>query len=403
MKHIKHIVLLALLLCFFAVQNVFAEGTIFNTVKVCFNKSEIPTIVEGDVVFELYDGQNLLDTKVHSLKRGEPGFEIEFTVPEYEAGKDFRFRVKEGAQGAYHNGTHSADHILKTGSSLDENGVMQYQTSFYMDLIPDWNKEAVIEVPGVKQTLFYHCLTENEVYVTIDLLATLGIACTTNFEAEKPGFVLTSEDGAYVAQFYLNDIYATFGGIGENLAAPCFEIGGMPYVPLSRVATYFACNYTLVEDNEYCRRISLTASEYSKIFKNAAYVNSIDITSKTDYLVWVDKSEYTVNVYLGSDKNWRLIESFPCAIGAPGSPTIEGSFEYYQYQDKWQYSGYYCGPIMRFKGGYALHSVLIRNNGSFYDGRVRERISHGCVRMLPNDIKWMANYIPLYTRILVTA
>ena len=404
MKYIKYFTMTVILvLCFFMAQSVFAEDVTFDTVKVYFTKTDIPTLVEGDVVFEIYDGNNLLDTKIHSLKRENPGFEIEFNVPEYEAGKTFRFHVKEGAQGAHHSGTYSRDHILQTYSMPDENGTLQYQTSFYMDLIPNWNKEAIITIPGVNQTLFYHCLTEEDVFVTTDLLDVLGIVCTKNFDAEKPGFTLSSEDGKYVAQFYVDDIYATFGGIGENLSSPAFLIGEMPYVPLSRVAEYFACNYELTEENRYCRKISLTKSEYSQVLKEEEYVNSLDITSKTDYLVWVDKSEYTVNVFLGTNKNWRLIESFPCAIGAPSTPTIEGRFEYYQQHDRWQYDGYYCGPIMRFRGGYALHSVLLKNDGSFYDGRVGVKISHGCVRLLPDDINWMISYVPLYTRILVTA
>ena len=392
----------AVLLCFIFSQGVFAEDITFNTVKIYFSESTIPTIIEGDVIMKLYseDGSNLLDTKTYEMRRGFGAFEIEFNVPEYAIGTKFKFSVSDAVQGVYHNGLCAPEQLLETYSMPDENGNQKYYTSFYMELNPRWNKEAIIEIPGIKNTLFYHCLEDDEVYVTKDLFDVLGIECAENLDTEKPGFTLSC--GGNIAKFYYDDIYASFGEAGENLSRPSFKICGMPYAPLSRVAQYFLCNYIVTEENSFCKKISLTPPPYSDVYKNAEYVNSIDVSSRTDYLVWVDKSKYKVNVYLGENKSWRLVKAFPCAIGAKETPTIEGSFEYYQYQDKWQYDGYYCGPIMRFKDGYALHSTLIRDNGKTYDGRVGMKISHGCVRMHPQDIKWMVSYIPLYSRILVT-
>ncbi len=406
MKKVKHIFVFALLLvCLFAAQSVFAEGDGLNTVKVIFFASDIPTIAEGDVVMNLYseDGSALLDTKTVSVKRGYKLFEVVFTVPEYKAGTKFKFTVTGAVSGAEFNGTKGSEHILETYAMPDEEGVLQNYNTFWMNLIHNWTKEVSIKIPGVDKTLYYHCATEDEVYVTTDLLETVGINVQTDFNAAKPNFTLTSDGGAHIAQFYVDDIYASFNYNGENLKAPAFKIGELPYVPLSRVAEFFDCSYQVIENSPYAAKISLDYSKYSDEVMKAAYVNSLDIDSRTNYLVWVDKSEFTVNVYLGSNKNWRHVKSFPCAIGAPGTPTIEGRFEYIQWQTRWQYNGYYCGPILRFYRGYAFHSVLMRNNGGFYDGSVGVRISHGCIRMLPDDIKWMSDYLPLYTRILITA
>lgn len=380
---------------------VLAEDVMLDSVKVYFSAAEVPTLVEKDVVFNLYDGGTLLGTQSHFLKRGSSGFELEFSVPSYQAGKKFRFSVAEGAQAAHHNGTYSRDHILETYAMPDENGVMQYYSSFYMDLIPDWNKEAVIKIPGVKQTLFYHCLTDSEVYVTVDLLAALDIKCEKHFDSEKPYFVLYTDD-FHSATFYLNDIYALIGNEGKNLAMPVFEMGGMPYVPLSEVATYFACNYQVVSDGRYTREITLTPSVYSKKYAKAIEVNKKGISSKTDYMIWVSKKDFEVNVFTGSNNEWNLVNTFPCSIGAPSSPTVEGQFEYHQYQPKWTYDKYYCGPIMRFYRGYAFHSYLIKYDGTAYDDRLGMRISAGCVRMHPKDIKWMVANIPMYTKVVVT-
>ena len=98
---------------------------------------------------------------------------------------------------------------------------------------------------------------------------------------------------------------------------------------------------------------------------------------------------------------WKLIHENPCAIGAPGTPTVTGSFEY-QYRTQWNYNGYYVGPCLVFYRGYALHSVLLRYNNTEYDGRTGVKISHGCVRMKKADIDLIASKIPVGTRIYIT-
>ncbi len=397
MSLLKKVLIISFILIMAFSVSAFAED-VPGSVKISFNTDEIPTVKEQAVTFGIFDasGQTLFDSKTVSVKRGVYVYDVDFAVPEYNGEATYILKITDGGGDMTLNGI-TASTLTLNPFSLSGEGA----TCFSVKYNPIWNYEAVIKIPGVSNTLFYHYIMPDDVYVTTDLLSQLGIECKTDFGAEKPNFTLSVNE--YSATFYVDDIYATFGGVGENLTGKAFVTDSMPFVPLSRVATYFACNYTLEKEDAYHKAISLTMSLYSDEYKKAAYVNSLDTESKTDYLVWVDKSEYSVNVYLGTTGNWRLIKSFPCAIGAPKTPTIEGSFEYYQYQDRWQYNGYYCGPIMRFKGGYALHSVLIRNNGNFYDGRVRAKISHGCVRMLPDDIKWMVSYVPLYTRILVTA
>ncbi len=379
----------------------FAEGDLAS-VKVYFTAEEIPTIIENEVVFELYDesGETLLDTKTHTLKRGHKGFEIEFEVPPYRAGKKYKFAVI-GAKGAIHDGVYASEHILETYSMPNGEGVLENYTSFYMTLDCYWNKEAVIKLPGTEKTLFYHCMEENDVYVTYDLLSELGIKYEKT-EGEKPYLRLFTDDG-HEARFYINDIYALIGGKGVNLEKATFEIDTMPFVPLSEVAQYFSCGYEVVKNDEYTVEISLTASEFSEAGQKAKFVNSKNITSKTDYMIWVSKKNFEVNTFAKNGEEWVLIRTFPCSIGAPATPTIEGSFEYYQYQPIWNYDKYYCSPVMRFRGGYALHSYLIKYDGTPYDARLGKRISLGCVRMHPDDITWLAENIPLYTRVWVTA
>ncbi len=132
-------------------------------------------------------------------------------------------------------------------------------------------------------------------------------------------------------------------------------------------------------------------------------INDSGLDSKTDFFIWVSKKDFTVNVLTGSKGNWEYLTSFPCSIGAPETPTITGVFEYFQYQEKWNYAKYYCAPIMRFAPkGYAMHSTLIKYDGTPYDDRLGLEISHGCVRIAPENIRWLADNMPLYTRVYIT-
>lgn len=131
-------------------------------------------------------------------------------------------------------------------------------------------------------------------------------------------------------------------------------------------------------------------------------VNAKDLPSETPYLIWVNKSKYTVYVFLGENKNWREVYSCKCAIGAQGSPTKTGVFKYISRESRWTYPKFYVGPIMRFYGSYAIHSTLLKYDGSDYNNAVGVKNSHGCVRVRPDNLNWLISYVPLKTTIYVS-
>lgn len=152
-----------------------------------------------------------------------------------------------------------------------------------------------------------------------------------------------------------------------------------------------------------CPMYSAEAQKQAEWFAHAENKIAWDgVGSRTPYMIWISKNNFKVTVLLHENNKWNAIKEFPCSIGAPGSPTVTGQFEYYQYQSRWQYNGYYVGPVMRFYGPYAIHSTLLNNNGTDRDGRVGKRISHGCVRMRPEAMQWLTYYIPFGTRVYVT-
>lgn len=234
-------------------------------------------------------------------------------------------------------------------------------------------------------------------------------------------FNLFSENGEW-----LGNRYAEIGGTGRltfTFHVPVYEIGakfklvattGISY--LNYCDTDYALNQEfivetyayrdengqlVISDEAYIAACPLfSIDSWAKSAEDV--VNGNRIWSDTDYLVWVSKSNFTVSVFLRDNGAWRCIKYFPCSIGAPNTPTVTGQFRYYQYQTRWQYSGYYVGPIMRFYGGYAIHSTLLNNNGTDRDGRTGKMISHGCVRVRPENMNWLTYYVPLGTKIYVT-
>ncbi len=131
------------------------------------------------------------------------------------------------------------------------------------------------------------------------------------------------------------------------------------------------------------------------------FVRTMGYTSETDYLIWVHLECQKVNVFMKKNGVWCIEKVFPCASGKNATPTVTGVFKYYALQNRWPYDTYYVGPVMIFSGNYALHSVLMRYDGSVYDGTVGRPASHGCVRLRQDDMLWLRNFIPLHTTVVV--
>ena len=163
---------------------------------------------------------------------------------------------------------------------------------------------------------------------------------------------------------------------------------------LKMVTSTYAGNYTLAwaQNNDYTPEIK------------TRWVNLQGYSSKTKYLIWVNLTYQRVNIFEGSQGNWTLIRTCLCGSGKPSTPTIKGVFATTYKQNAWNYGSYYCGPVVRFYGGYAFHSRLEywpMGSGRFYDARIGFPISHGCLRMYDDDIWFIYNNIPNGTTVVV--
>jgi lipoprotein-anchoring transpeptidase ErfK/SrfK len=123
-------------------------------------------------------------------------------------------------------------------------------------------------------------------------------------------------------------------------------------------------------------------------------------TSPTKYLVWVSLDCQRVNVFENAGGSWKLIHAFACASGKNSTPTPTGTYKISYKQDRWSYTGYWCGPVTGFNGSYAFHSWLTNNDGSAHDHTMGRPASHGCIRMEDAGAQYM-HTLPIGTTVIV--
>lgn len=133
------------------------------------------------------------------------------------------------------------------------------------------------------------------------------------------------------------------------------------------------------------------------------FVNAKGYDSTTDYLIWVNVQRQKVNVFEGSAGNWHLLRTSTCSSGTNITPTPAGIMTYCAYSNGWFHDTYYVKPVMYINSerGIALHSILFNPNGTVQDGTQGTPASHGCVRMPAEEIRWLADYIPIGTTVVV--
>ncbi len=197
--------------------------------------------------------------------------------------------------------------------------------------------------------------------------------------------------------------YMTVFGTDVNLNHPVDNINSLTYIELRPYVEAWGSTLEYSDNGDYYD-INLTKSpmavEYITSLENR--INESGVASSTDYLIWVNKSTFTCTVFRGSEGNWKWLKNFTVGIGANGTETITGQYEYNQYVNMWPYANYYCGPVMIFYGGYALHSTLLKYDGTPYNNSVGVKISLGCIRCQPRYINWMASTVPMYSKVYIT-
>ncbi len=372
-----------------------------NQVTITADITSNPLAKEADATFELFtiDGQSL-GTATEHITRDAKTVTFTFDVPQYEVGTHFMVCATEGIDSfRYYEETYSKNTIivLPTYKYIDTKGVEADSTGIAITINPLLDKPV---------NLYYNAMgTPTSGARVIDgttMVPARALAEFIGFDVrydEEYNVEVISFNGKDM-YFNLDTNYTTVFGIDLFAPHKTIMIDGTVYIALRTFADAIGSE---LEVKDYGTHMDINMSEseeVSEYFKQFP-VNQWGISSRTNYMVWVSLSEYKVRLYKGSQYHWKPILEAPCAIGAPGTPTVTGSFEY-NYKDRWDYGTYYVGPCLVFYRGYALHSVLLYQNGSEYDGRVGVKISHGCIRLKKQDIDFIAKTIPVKTRIYIT-
>lgn len=370
-----------------------------NSVSFNINITYRRYVVDSFIKMGIYNKNGeLLDTKREWVGGVTRKVALHFNLPKYTLGETFVVKLESGAESVsyYDKKIASGETFeIKTGVSYDGNGNAVAANIFNFDAVPLWEREVNVYVGDKRLDLKPRArLVGGNAMVPVRQIAN---AMGLDMHYDKRYDSVVCSVGSQEAIFNLGSTYATFFNKTTYLPAAAQYIQNCAYVPLRPLADAFKAPIE-VKYGEQSMDIILGDSE---TVLNYNPVNEWNISSSTDYMVWVSKHEYKVRLYQGSKNKWKLIRTAPCAIGAPGTPTITGSYEYIE-RTQWDYGTYYVGPVLRFHNGYALHSTLLYYGGGEYDGRVGVQISHGCIRLHPEDINYLANTIPLKTRIYIT-
>ena len=380
-----------------------AEGYISDWVNVEFYVAPSSNFLKTEAVFELYNmNDDLLATESFWITGTGRVYDVKFYVPQYPIGTQFKLKMVKGFLNMQHY-----DSVVGEGS---------YVVLSTYSFIPEGSTEVVIgDYFGVNCTPYSEqnmdvyvngSFVQNHSYLkrdngevlaeVVDMMNFFKIPAS-NYRVSYNQLEISHNDRYVIFSVGSNAVYVN-GQTWYTGALPQYLEGRM-YVSVQMMAAIFSAQYS--EYELYDKKIiNLT---YETVNDLEARMNREGLSSKTDYLIWINKSTYTVNVFLGNQGNWHLIKEFPCAIGAPETPTITGTFTYYQWEAAWNYDAYYVGPVMRFYGnGYAIHSTKVKYDGTDYDGRTGVGISLGCVRLRPENMNWLSAMVPLHTTIHIT-
>ena len=129
------------------------------------------------------------------------------------------------------------------------------------------------------------------------------------------------------------------------------------------------------------------------------------------YKLVVDLSDRRTYVYRWTGDGYKeRIATFKCCVGAPKTPTPQGTFQgsgpaggrWYYFKDFNCYAQY----AWRIQGGILFHSVTYSRPNENSGGSTRSlgrAESHGCVRLTVSDAKWIYDNCPAGTTVVVQA
>ena len=135
-------------------------------------------------------------------------------------------------------------------------------------------------------------------------------------------------------------------------------------------------------------------------------------SSKTRYLILVNKGRHSINVYQGSKGKWTCVRrDMRCTIGKKSTPSPSGSFvldhkshKAYGYKDFTGSTAFYA---TRISAGNYFHSILFKKGSrnpataKLRDGSLGKSKSNSCIRLAVENAKYIWKVTPTKTRVVV--
>ena len=129
------------------------------------------------------------------------------------------------------------------------------------------------------------------------------------------------------------------------------------------------------------------------------------ISSRTNYLITVNRGAHRVCIYTGSRGSWRQIKGWDCVVGNEATPTTPGLFSVGAKGRYFDSPGYgRCWYYTQIHDDYFFHSQLYEfepTPAHIRDGAMGVSVSHGCVRLHLENAKWIQDNIPVGTAIYI--
>lgn len=386
-----------------AMEEITDYSLISDAIGVDINILPHQWVTDSSARFNLFDSDgNIVGTSEQWIDGLTESIHLQFTVPPYTIGDTFTLGLGYGLKSLkYYDDTitEGGTFTLGTYAAIDEEGNVIHGNNFAMDAEPHYQTAINLYYDNKQIKLW----PVGRIIDGVGMISVydIGRAVGMKVQYHSDYNSVTMSMGDEQLIFNLDSTYATFFGNDVFISHAPVQTENSILVPIRDTLNALGCDINLWQSDDHIDVIANKSPVITE-FRNRERVNREGISSRTEYLVWVSKSDYQVKVYQGSRYNWECIRTAPCAIGAPGSPTIEGQFEYQYNGGVWSYPNFYVSPTLVFYGGYALHSTLKAWGGGMYDDSVGVQISHGCVRLHPSDIDFIYRTIPIGTKIYVT-
>lgn len=185
----------------------------------------------------------------------------------------------------------------------------------------------------------------------------------------EPGWLVTASLDGGMQRYWFEKVHGDITGAHVGF----FTVDGAYYYGTPGEG-YVARNRYVYNDRWYHANDDGVLTESNDPKTEAMMLRAQGFSSPTNYLVLVDTGACNVGVFSGHAGNWNLERFESCVCGAPGSPTITGTYstKYHLGSLPSYPNALYCTNIV---GGYFFHSVL--NSTS----ELGQHLSHGCVRL----------------------